>query len=73
MYFENLKELIKRDPGTIQKSLAEELGTTEKTVSQWVNGRVFPNGKYIQRLLCRYHTLIVKLDNGKTCKITVSP
>jgi len=44
-----LKEIIK-GKGYKQKFLAEKIGVTEVTLSNWVNGKTVPKDKHILKL-----------------------
>lgn len=49
VFQQNLKQLI-RDSGIEQKEIAEKVGVSTSTVSDWVNGRTYPRVDAMQRL-----------------------
>ena len=69
---ENLKELRLRD-GLSQEELAEHVGVTKSTISQWERGVFYPKHKYIN-ILAKFFTVSVEtlIDRKKTIKINES-
>lgn len=48
----NLKRIL-RDRGMSQTMLADALGISKGTLSDWLSGRYYPRGKYLQAM-CEY-------------------
>lgn len=48
----NLKQIL-RDKGLTQTQLADALGISKGTLSDWLSGRYYPRGKYLQAM-CQY-------------------
>ena len=48
----NLKQILK-DKGMTQTQLADAIGISKGTLSDWLSGRYYPRGKYLQAM-CDY-------------------
>jgi transcriptional regulator with XRE-family HTH domain len=48
----NLKQILK-DKGLTQTQFADALGISKGTLSDWLSGRYYPRGKYLQAM-CDY-------------------
>ena len=48
----NLKQILK-DKGLTQTQLADALGISKGTLSDWLSGRYYPRGKYLNAM-CEY-------------------
>jgi transcriptional regulator with XRE-family HTH domain len=58
-----LKELIK-SKGFKQKFVAEKVGVSEVTLSNWVKGKTVPNEKHLAKLSLVLDTPIESLQNS---------
>jgi len=53
--------------------IAKDLNVTEKAVSQWRRGRVFPSDNAISYLLGKFSTLKVETDSGEIFIMSGNP
>jgi predicted transcriptional regulator len=59
----NLKEIV-RASGSKNTEIASDLGISEKAVSEWINGKKFPNDKSLSYLIGKFGELQAESDEG---------
>lgn len=61
---ENLKRLLERD-GFSQRDLANKIGVTEASVSNWISGRNSPKFSEIDKMIDRCNWSLAEIINGQ--------
>lgn len=65
----NLKDVM-RAKNVKSIEVAAELNVAEKTVSEWLNGKTFPNDTSLLYLLCKFGPLKAESDAGAIIDLT---
>ena len=60
----NLKQILK-DKGMTQTQLADALGISKGTLSDWLSGRYYPRGKYLQAMCDHLNVTMGELVSEK--------